>query len=260
MDPKKAIDENTTPEWISPEQACDALTRGTGKGVRIAILDSGVETSHPKLSKLSLSDDIIIQSRGGKIQAIDGQGEDVFGHGTAVTDIVHRHSPEVEIGSFRVLGHFKESRASVIREGVRAAALCNYDIIHCSFGAPARAQDAAIYKGWLDALYLRGIHVVAAGSNVGFHNAEWPAHFPTVIAVGADPNDQNQLQLNQGSLVEFSINGRETSAAWLNSSHKEVFGSSFAAPKVTAMLARILSVYPQLHPLQAKALLRHIAL
>jgi subtilisin family serine protease len=250
----------TTETWISPEQARDALIRGTGKGVRIAILDSGVENSHPDLTGLTLKDDVVIQSRGGQIEAIDGQGEDVFGHGTAVAGIIHRHAPEAEIGSFRVLGHFKESRAAVIREGVRSAALRGYDIIQCSFGAPARAQDAAIYKGWLDALYLRSIHVVAAGSNSGFYTAEWPAHFPTVIAVGADPHDNNSLQLCHGSLVEFSIQGREKSAAWTNGQHKEVFGSSFAAPRVTALLARILSQHPGIHPLHAKAMLRHLSL
>ncbi len=249
----------TEETWISPEQARDALIRGTGKGVRIAVLDSGVESSHPDLANLVLSDDVVIQSRGGRIEAVDGHGEDVFGHGTAVTGIIHRDAPEAQIGSFRVLGHFKESRAAVIREGVRAAALRGYDIIQCSFGAPARAQDAAIYKGWLDALYLRGLHVVAAGSNAGFHTAEWPAHFPTVIATGADPDDYETLQLCHGSLVEFSIRGREKSAAWIGGGHKEVFGSSFAAPRVTAMLAQILSVFPKIHPLHAKALLRHIA-
>jgi subtilisin family serine protease len=228
--------------------------------VRIAILDSGVESNHPALADLQLSDDVVIHSRGGQIEAIDGEGQDVFGHGTAVADIIHRHAPQAEIGSFRVLGHFKESRAAVIREGVRAAALRGYDVIQCSFGAPARAQDAALYKGWLDALYLRGIHVVAAGSNAGFHTAEWPAHFPTVIAVGADPDDNASLQLHRGSLVEFSICGREKSAAWTMGQHKEVFGSSFAAPRVTALLASILSHHPGIHPLHAKALLRHLAL
>lgn len=246
--------------WISPEEALSALETGTGRGVRIAILDSGVESSHPALSEMQLRDDLVIESRGGKIEAVDGCGEDVFGHGSAVAGIIHQHSPEAEIGSFRVLGHFKESRAAVIREGVRAAALRGYDIIHCSFGAPARAQDAAIYKGWLDALYLRGLHVVAAGSNSGFHTAEWPAHFPTVIAVGAAPDDDESLRQSHGSLVEFSMNGREKSAAWMGGECKEVFGSSFAAPRVSAMLARILSVFPNLHPLHAKSLLRHIAL
>jgi hypothetical protein len=206
-----------------------------------------------------LRDDVVIESHGGKISTVEGAGEDVFGHGTAVAAILRRNAPDAELGSFRVLGHFKESRAEVIRAGVREAALRGYQIIQCSFGAPARAENAAIYKGWLDALYLRGIHVVASASNAGFHTPEWPAYFPTVIAVGACPDDSQKLQLRSDSMVEFSIDGHESAAPWLGGGHKEVFGSSFAAPRVTAMLARILSVYPDIHPLQAKLLIRHIA-
>lgn len=245
--------------WISPEQAREALANGTGAGVRVAILDSGIESSHPDLGTAALADDVVIESRGGKIRSVEGGGEDVFGHGTAVAAIIHCDAPGAEIGSFRVLGHFKESRAEVIREGVREAALRGYHIIQCSFGAPARAENASIYKGWLDALYLRGIHVVASGSNAGFHTPEWPAYFPTVISVGACPDDGTRLRLTRGSMVEYSISGHEPEAAWLDGARKEVFGSSFAAPRVTAMLARILSVFPGIHPLHAKALLRQLA-
>ncbi|MFK7909052.1 MAG: S8 family serine peptidase [Akkermansiaceae bacterium] len=246
--------------WISPNQAREALSSASGEGVRVAILDSGIDVCHPDLGNIELKDDIVIESRGGKIKAIEGSGEDVFGHGTAVASIVHRGAPKVEIGSFRVLGHFKESRAEVIREGVREAALRGYHIIQCSFGAPARAENAAIYKGWLDALYMRGIHVVASGSNAGFQTPEWPAYFPTVISVGSCPDQSEKIKYTHGSLVEFSINGYEPSAAWLKGANKEVFGSSFAAPRVSAMLAQLLSQFPGIHPLHAKSLLRHIAM
>ncbi|HCC20829.1 MAG TPA: alkaline serine protease [Verrucomicrobiales bacterium] len=246
--------------WISPKQAREALINSKGAGVKLAILDSGIETSHPDLFGLKLRDDVVIESRGGKINTVQGSGEDVFGHGTAVAAIIKRIAPEVDVGSFRVLGHFKESRAEVIREGVREAAMRGYEIIQCSFGAPARAEDTSIYKGWLDALYLRGIHVVSSGSNAGFHTPEWPAYFPTVIAVGACPNDSTKLQLNNDSMVEFAITGHEKTIPWLRGEKREVFGSSFAAPRVSAMLAQILSAYPGTHPLHAKSLLRQLAL
>src|SRR6056297_751900 len=148
--------------WITPAEAREALASGDGAGVRIAVLDSGIDRSHPQLADLPVDDDIAILSRGGRISVVDSTEGDVFGHGTAVAGIIHQLAPAATLGSIRVLGHFKESRAAIIREGVKEAARRGYHIVQCSFGAPARAQDAALYKGWIDALYLRGIHLVAA--------------------------------------------------------------------------------------------------
>lgn len=248
-----------TEPWISPAEACGAIASGDGSGVRIAVLDSGIDLTHPGLSSLTLTDDIAIVSQGGRISVKEEGDSDVFGHGTAVAGIIHQIAPGASLGSIRVLGHFKESRAAVIREGLRQAALRGYHIVQCSFGAPARPKDAALYKGCIDALYLRGIHIVAAGSNTGFQTAEWPAHFPTVLAVGSDPDGREGLFLNPTGLVEFAARGQEDRALWPGGGTRKLFGSSFAAPRVTALLARLLGRYPGIHPLLAKALLRQVA-
>ena len=147
----------------------------------------------------------------------------------------------------------------MIREGVREAARRGYDIVQCSFGAPARARDAAIYKSRVDALYLRGLHIMAAGSNNGFQTAEWPAHFPTVIAVGADPLSREHLVRATEGLVEFLTRAEEPKAYWPGGGTRQFVGSSFAAPRVAGWLARILSLHPGLHPLLAKAALHAAA-
>ena len=72
--------------------------------------------------------------------------------------------------------------------------------------------------------------------------------------------DSTKLQLNNDSMVEFAITGHEKTIPWLRGEKREVFGSSFAAPRVSAMLAQILSAYPNTHPLHAKSLLRQLAL
>lgn len=252
--------KDAPPPWITPDEARHAIAEGDGCGVRIAVLDSGIDRSHPQLAKLTIDDDIAILSEGGRINVRDSDEGDVFGHGTAVAGIIHALAPAATIGSIRVLGHFKESRAAIIREGVRQAAHRGYHIVQCSFGAPARAQDAALYKSWIDALYLRGMHLVAAGSNSGFQSAEWPAHFPTVIAVGSDPENRGELCAATGGLVEFASRGEEAAALWPGGGTRNLFGSSFAAPRAAAYLARLLGLHPGLSPLLAKAVLRQIAL
>jgi subtilisin family serine protease len=63
---------NRLPQWIDLEKARAALKSGTGKAVRIAIIDSGVETSHPELGDLQLADDVQIYSDGVKVAMREG--------------------------------------------------------------------------------------------------------------------------------------------------------------------------------------------
>ena len=52
--------------WITPEEARLAIQRGRGKGIRIALLDSGIEAHHPALHGLELVDDIALVQDGMK--------------------------------------------------------------------------------------------------------------------------------------------------------------------------------------------------
>src|SRR5262245_46944029 len=119
--------------WISPEEAALALREGTGRGVRIAILDSGVEWSHPALEGVRTADDIVMYQDDGRLVSRQGSGEDVFGHGTAVASVLHQLAPEAELGSFRVLDDFNQARSEIICEGARLALDRGYHILNCSF-------------------------------------------------------------------------------------------------------------------------------
>lgn len=247
------------PSWITPDAARAALAGGAGKGVRIAVLDSGVDAGHPALEGVELIDDLAVVAEGGVLSVREGDGGDVFGHGTAVAGILHALAPEAQIGSFRVLGAFKEARSSVIRAGARLAMDQGYDILNCSFGCPGKADFVMSFKGWVDEAYTRGIHVVAACNNQDYSIAEWPAHFPSVVSVRRAPATPDALYFQGGDLVEFGAMGEERHAAWLGGTTKSVIGSSFAAPRVAALLARLLSVYEGIPPLLAKSVLRAAA-
>jgi subtilisin len=71
--------------------------------------------------------------------------------------------------------------------------------------------------------------------------------------------DDNQFYYRTGTLVEFVAQGVNVKVAWSDGKEKIVTGSSFAAPRLAGLLARLLSVYPDLSPLQAKAILHKIA-
>jgi subtilisin family serine protease len=247
------------PPWIDLKDARRALAEGAGKGIRVAVLDSGVEASHPKLG-ITLVDDLAVVAEGHKLKVVKGGGRDTFGHGTAVAGVIRELAPQAKIGSIRVLGHDNTSRTSIIERAAQEALDRGYHIINCSFGCGVENQVLQ-YKKWVDEAYLKGVHIVAACDNIDFSKTEWPACFPSVVAVNmAETDDGKIFYYQRGTLVEFAARGVNVPVLWAGGAEKVVTGSSFAAPRLSAMLARLLSVCPDVTPLEAKAIFHKLAL
>lgn len=248
------------PAWINLEEATRALHEGDGAGVTVAVLDSGIQTSHPQLNGVVLKDDIAVVPQGHKLAVIPGNGLDVYGHGTAVAGIILSLAPKCQLGSFRVLGGiYNTSKTEIIQRGAQEALDRGYRVFNCSFGCAVQ-QHVLRYKSWVDEAYLNGIHVVAACNNQDFRIPEWPAYFPSVVAVNMMQIDDDSIFFYQrGTLVEFAAKGINVKVAWVGSRERLMTGSSFAAPRLAALLARLLSVYPDITPIQAKAILHKIA-
>ena len=247
------------PAWIDLEQAARALRDGDGSGVTVAVIDSGIQTSHLQLNGISLNDDIAVVPQGHKLAVIPGNGLDVFGHGTAVASIILSLAPKCQLGNFRVLGIANTSKTEIIQRGAQEALDRGYKVLNCSFGCAVQ-QQVLRYKSWVDEAYLKGVHVVAACNNQDFRIPEWPAYFPSVVAVNMIQTDDEQIfYYHRGTLVEFAAKGINVKVPWVGSREKVVTGSSFAAPRLAALLARLLSVYPDIAPIQAKAILHKIA-
>jgi subtilisin family serine protease len=256
--------------WITPEQARDAIEVGRGRGIKIAIVDSGVELSHPALRYLRLVDDIAFEkTESGIVERTIGTGVDKYGHGTAVAFAIRRVAPEAQLGSFRVLDENLASKYVIIEEAVRVAIDRGYHIINCSFGSKADFATIEHFKPWIDLSYRYGIHVVTACNNSDFRSPEWPGYFPTAVVVNMAKTDSDDIFFRwdvppQGDLaqhlVEFAARGVNVDLPWNGGQFSRKTGSSFAAPHVTGVLARLLSHYPRLKPPVAKALLQEIAM
>ena len=264
--------------WITPDLARKAIENGRGRGIKIAIIDSGVESSHPELRHLRLADDIAFEiTATGIVERRHGEGCDKYGHGTAVAFTIQRIAPEAQLGSFRVLDENLGSRYPIIEEGVRIALDRGYHVINCSFGSDAdlsrvcsccQRPAVAHFKSWIDLAYRHGVHVVTACNNGDFRSPEWPGYFPSAIAVNMAKTDANDLFFRWDvppygdfaqHLVEFAARGVDLEVPWNHGGKGTRTGSSFAAPHVAGILARLLSEYPNLKPPVAKALLQEIA-
>lgn len=237
-----------TKHWPSLDEARKAALTGTGAGVRVAVIDSGVEGHHPRLASLKIRDSVGFEEADGVVKAIEHQGHDTYGHGTAVAGIIHEVAPEAEVGSFRVIDARSVSRTHLICAGVREAMNRGYQVLNCSFGCRGLAKFILPHKEWADEAWLRGAHIVAACSNTDSLEAEWPSHFASVVGVDLADTASDGLFFRPDHLVGFSAKGENVEVAWIGGGVQFQTGTSFAAPRVSGMIARILSVYPDIPP------------
>jgi subtilisin len=169
-------------------------------------------------------------------------------------------APEAEIGSIRVLGEALSAKTAIILEGAMQAMERGYHILNCSLGCGI-VEHVLKYKHWVDKAYAQGVHVVAACNNTDFGRPDWPGSFSSVLTVNMACTDNRQeIYYKPGHLVELAACGVDIEVAWAEGETATVTGSSFAAPRVTGMLACMLGELPSLDPLQAKILLRYLAL
>ncbi|MFT5466370.1 MAG: subtilisin family serine protease [Verrucomicrobiales bacterium] len=248
--------------WITPAQAAKSLVTGDGSGVKIAILDSGIEASHPALSEANIIEQLLVEDGEIGPEVVPDEQGDVFGHGTAIAHIIHEIAPAAQIGSFKVLqardGQVA-GKAALLGAAVDAAIDNGYQIINCSFGTPARSVIFKYFKNWIDEAYLNDVHVVTACNNANYARPEWPAYFPSVIAVNMGRIETDDFHYRPGRLVEFFARGEKVYVPWLDGGWKTVTGSSYAAPRLSGLVARLLSKHPGLSTPLVNAVLREIA-
>lgn len=245
--------------WPHLEEARRALVEGTGRGVKVAVIDSGVDTGHPALAGLALADEVTVSCDGVNLRIEEGPAGDAYGHGTAVASLLRETAPGVVLGSFRALDSTNQSRSFVIAECVNQAISRGYQIINCSFGCRGLPRFVMEYKEWVDRAYLEGVLIVAACSNVDVGVREWPAFFPSVFAVRGIDCEREELFHCPGRMVSFLARGERVEVPWLNGGTKIETGSSFAAPLVSGKIARLLSVYPGMNPALVKPLLAELS-
>ena len=249
-------------QWPDGAAILSAFREGDGAGVKVAILDSGVEIAHPGFAGKCLKDDLDFQSAPDEsIIVAPGKGEDAYGHGTAIAWLIWSVAPAAEIGSFRVMGDGRlTSKRQLVRAAAHEALERGYQILNCSFGHRAAALYSLDYKEWVDAAYVAGASIVAACDNAGSGQQVFPAHFASVIGVDrSSVTDPEILLRRSGQLVEFAAPGENVVVPWKDESWKTVIGSSYAAPRVAGMVARLISRIPHLSATQVKSALQAVA-
>ena len=239
--------ERFSPDW--------ALEGSTGAGVRVAVIDSGIDATHPDLAGC-------IDIDGGRDFSVDGDGnvvmsegahDDVFGHGTACAGIIHALAPDAMITSVRVLGPGLRGKAAAFHAGLQWAVDEGFDVINLSLGAGKRDWALAFHE-ICDRAYFGNSFVVTAANNI--ERSSFPSLYASVTSVACNTGtDPLRFHFNPEPPTEFLARGIDVEVPWLNGETTVTTGNSFAAPHIAGFAALIKAKHPELRPFHIKAAL-----
>ena len=231
-----------------------AFEGSTGAGVRLAIVDSGVDGDHPRVGGVQggVAFALDASSELGYVE-VEGPHVDLVGHGTACAAIIRSIAPDVEIYSVRVLGENLKGRGSLLHAGIEWSVEQGMHVVNLSLSSKAEAMFAPLHEV-ADAAYFSGTVLVCAANNLP--GPTYPSQYASVVSVAARPGaGALALAYNAHPPVEFGARGIDVDVAWTNNGSITATGNSFAAPHVTGMVALMRSKHPWLTPFQVKAVL-----
>ena len=230
----------------------------TGKGVKIAIIDSGI-ANHSDL-----------KIAGGK-SFVGESYDDDHGHGTHVAGIIAgKHNgvgvagiaPNAEVYAVKAIKSDGVGDVRVVLQAIDWAIDNHMDIINLSFGGLEYAQS--LHEG-IKKASEHGLLIVAASGNEGNDNGtgntvNYPARHEEVISVAAINRYFKRSSFSgTGDSNDFAAPGEEIYSTYLNGQYATYNGTSMATPHITGMLALLMEQYPYATPTELREGLRYIA-
>ncbi len=242
------IDPLLTVDWL--------ISHSTGKAVEVAVVDSGIDASHPALRGKVKRACIVHDRGGGRIEYEEIPGEksyDSFGHGSGVAGIILDIAPDVELISVKVLGESNSGSGEALIAGIRWALNQNIKLVNMSL-ATSKKKFIPDLLDLCEQAYTQDAILVAAKRNFG--DFGYPAMFSSVISVDREAlEDKYRIIHYPGRRIEYGARGENVEIAQLDGTYGLSSGTSFATPHVTAMAALLLSVFPGMRTCQLKAVL-----
>ncbi|GAA2583618.1 hypothetical protein GCM10010435_71760 [Winogradskya consettensis] len=240
-----------------------AWEHSTGSGVVVAVIDTGVDATHPDLAGHILPGiDYVAGTTGASIDP-NGHGTHVAGTIAAITgnDVgISAVAPDARIMPIRALGADGSGNMADVAKGIVYAADHGADIINMSLGAD---EEITAMTNAITYARGKGVTVVAAAGNDGENGSpvNYPGADPGVIAVAAtDSSDQVAPFSNRGSYVDIAAPGVQILSTYpTGSGYATDSGTSMATPHVAAVAALIKAYRPAATPDQIEQTLEDTA-
>lgn len=237
------------PWGVARIKAPDVWSTTTGAGVKVAVLDTGIDPFHEDLSPA------------GGYNAFDGSSNyaDGDGHGTHVSGTVAALlqngvgvagvSPSVSLYAVKVLDDSGYGTISSVVTGIQWAVENGMRVVNMSLGT---SSDSTTLREAVDAAYANGTGVllVAAAGNSGNRagkgdNINYPAKYASVIAVGAtDSSDKRASFSSTGPALELMAPGVSIPSTLPGNSYGSYSGTSMATPHVSGAAALVMAANP----------------
>jgi subtilisin len=200
-----------------------------GKGVKIAILDTGLDLTHPVFAGKVIASRDFSGSRNG--------ASDMQGHGTWCGSRALRVAPEAELINAKVLGDTGSGTDAAIASGIDWSAESGANVISMSLGSSAPSSRI---RGAIQRAVAKGIIVVAAAGNEGPAEGTvgFPGGFPESVCV-ASVNSANQVSRfsSRGPRVDVAAPGESVRSALPGGKYGNLSGTSMATPQIAGIAA-----------------------
>ncbi len=239
-------------------RAAHRITKG--EGVKVAILDSGIDMTHPIFRETRWGKHVSLIGRMGKPWATDAPLVDWGSHGTNVSSVAARYSPEAQITIYKRSDADTQNNApfSLLLSSFEAAAIYRAvhdgnDVINISAGSNV---EMGYLKEACQYAYDNNVIIVAAspyylGKYLG-SNKNFPGQYDTTISVTAIERQGDEYGYWEVVAPEVSNTVSAPNGTFCATPYyvneKDEYGpsTSLASPVVASLVALVISVYPRL--------------
>jgi hypothetical protein len=243
--PMPPSDNNAIWQQVRLRQA-HSIGRNFGSGIKVALLDTGLDTTHPIFTgRLAPSTEWKDYVEGDTNPAEPASGS-MRGHGTGVAGIIVQVAPKATILPIRVLNADGSGSLSQVVSGIYWAADRGVNVINLSLGSID--PSTTLYNA-LKYARDRGVYIVAAAGNKNTNGIEFPARYSkdaglTGFLFGVSSVDSTYILssfANYGTDLFMSAPGEKIVSAFPGSQVAQMTGTSFAAPLTTGIVAFVMS-------------------
>jgi subtilisin len=254
-----AQDEQFIPWGVSHIRAPEVWSRTTGRRIKIGVIDTGVDYSHPDLQRSVYGGINLIHRH---LLPMDDNGHGTHIAGTIAAASQHTGivgvAPHGAIHAVKAFDYNGTAFVSDIIQGIEWCVRYHMDIINMSFGM--KNHSNALESAVRNAVYSGKVVVASSGNNGKMNQMDYPARFPQTIAVGATTRNHKIARFsNRGQRIDIYAPGEQIYSTWLHGKYNVMSGTSMATSHVSGVIALLLAVKPGLSPRQIKIILQRNA-